>query len=147
MAAFERMFMRLHQFLYIHTDGRVGHRMIMVPTLLLRTTGRRTGAARTNALIYARDGRDFVLVGSNWGGRRSPAWLYNLQANPSVEIQVGRSRLPSVGRVVAEGDADYERLWKLVNDSNHGRYDQYQAHTARSIPLVVIRTTEPDGRA
>jgi hypothetical protein len=39
--------------------------MIGVPTLLLRTAGRRSGATRTNALVYARDGNDYVVVASN----------------------------------------------------------------------------------
>lgn len=43
--------LRLHESLYKATDGRVGHRMVGVPTLLLRTTGRRSGATRTNALV------------------------------------------------------------------------------------------------
>ena len=45
--------LRLHEALYKRTDGRIGHRMIGVPTLLLRTTGRRSGATRTNSLVYA----------------------------------------------------------------------------------------------
>src|SRR5438067_1853483 len=77
--------LRLHEALYKRTDGRVGHRMIGVPTLLLRTTGRRSGATRTNGLVYARDGDDYLVVASNGGADRAPAWLHNLRANPHVE--------------------------------------------------------------
>lgn len=138
MAAITGMFTRLHRFLYIHTGGRVGHRLMLVPTLLLRTTGRRSGATRASALIYARDGRDYVVVGSNWGRDSSPAWLVNLVAAPDVEIQVGRERMPATASVVEAGDADYARLWRLVNANNHGRYDQYQTQTGRPIPVVVL---------
>jgi deazaflavin-dependent oxidoreductase (nitroreductase family) len=131
-------FLKLHQALYERTDGRMGHRMIGVPTLLLRTTGRRSGATRCNALVYASDGPGYVLVASNGGSDKAPGWLFNLQENPAVEIQLGRERSAGTARVVERGDEDYERLWRLVNDNNHGRYDAYQASTSRPIPLVVV---------
>jgi deazaflavin-dependent oxidoreductase (nitroreductase family) len=66
------LLLRIHEAIYKGTDGRFGHRMIGVPTLLLRTTGRRSGAIRTNALVYARDGDDYLLVASNGGADRPP---------------------------------------------------------------------------
>jgi deazaflavin-dependent oxidoreductase (nitroreductase family) len=131
----------LHERIYKATDGRVGHRMIGVPTLLLRTTGRRSGATRTNGLVYARDGDDFLVVASNGGADRPPAWLHNLQANPDVEIQVARERRKATARVVEPSDADYDRLWKIVNDHNRDRYSAYQKQTARPIPVVVLSPT------
>lgn len=130
--------LRLHEQLYKRTDGRVGHRMIGVPTLLLRSTGRRSGATRTNALVYARDGDDYVLVASNGGADRHPAWLHNLRANPAAEIQVGRERQKGTARVVESSDPDYKRLWKVVNENNRDRYDAYQQQTTRPIPIVVV---------
>src|SRR4051812_38214410 len=59
------MALRVHERIYKATDGRLGHRLIGVPTLLLRTTGRRSGATRTNSLVYARDGGDYLIVPSN----------------------------------------------------------------------------------
>jgi F420H(2)-dependent quinone reductase len=129
----------LHERLYKATDGRVGHHMIGVPTLLLRTTGRRSGATRTNGLVYARDGDDFLVVASNGGADRPPAWLHNLQANPDVEIQVARERRKATARVVEPSDTDYDRLWKIANDHNRDRYSAYQKQTARPIPVIVIR--------
>ncbi len=128
----------LHQRIYERTDGRIGHRLIGVPSLLLRTTGRKSGQARTAALVYARDGDGYVVVASNGGADRPPGWLFNIEAEPAVEIQVGRGRHPATARIVRSRDAGYPRLWKLVNDKNYGRYNRYQARTARPIALVVI---------
>ncbi|HWW66389.1 MAG TPA: nitroreductase family deazaflavin-dependent oxidoreductase [Solirubrobacterales bacterium] len=129
--------LRLHERLYKGTDGRIGHRMIGVPTLLLRTTGRRSGVTRTNGLVYARDGADYLVVASNGGADRDPAWLHNLRANPEVEIQVGRDRRKGACRVIEPSDSDYGRLWKIVNENNRDRYSAYQKQTARPIPIVV----------
>src|SRR3954470_16637815 len=96
--------LRVHEQIYRRTDGRLGHRMIGVPTLLLRTTGRRSGVTRTNGLVYARDGDSYLVVASNGGADRAPAWLYNLRAKPEVGIQVRRERLTGSARVVESSD-------------------------------------------
>ena len=130
--------LRLHELIYIRTDGRIGHGMIGVPTLLLRTTGRRSGATRTNGLVYARDGDDYLVVASKGGSDQAPGWLHNLRANPEVEIQVGRERRPGTARAVEPADHDYERLWTIVNENNRDRYRDYQKQTDRPIPVVVV---------
>jgi deazaflavin-dependent oxidoreductase (nitroreductase family) len=130
--------LRVHEALYKRTDGRIGHRMVGVPTLLLRTIGRRSGATRTNALVYARDGEDYLVVASNGGADRPPAWLYNVRAKPAVEIQVGRERHRATARIVEPADPDYERLWKLSNANNRDRYTAYQQKTTRPIPVIAI---------
>lgn len=128
----------LHQRIYERTGGWIGHRLIGVPCLLLRTTGRRSGETRSCALVYARDGQDYVLVASNGGSDRPPGWLFNVEATPAVQVQVGRTRSHATARIVTSDDPGYPRLWKLVNDANHGRYDVYQLRTRRPIPLVVV---------
>jgi F420H(2)-dependent quinone reductase len=137
-AAFSSAFLRFHQALYVRSGGLVGHRLVVVPTLLLRTVGRRSGRERVAALVYARDGDDYVVVASNDGADDPPAWLHNLRADPRVQLQVGRRRSGGLARVVERGDADYEHLWRLVNEHNHGRYDGYQARTRRPISLVAV---------
>jgi F420H(2)-dependent quinone reductase len=131
--------LRIHEAIYKGTDGRLGHRMIGVPTLLLRTTGRRSGAVRTNGLVYARDGDDYLVVPSNGGADRPPGWLYNVQAKPDVEIQIGRERHKGTARVIEPSDQSYERLWKVVNANNRDRYTAYQEKTSRPIAIVAIR--------
>lgn len=130
--------LKVHERIYKATDGRLGHEMIGVPTLLLRTTGRRSGQIRTNALVYARDGGDYLVVASNGGADRPPAWLHNLKANPDVEIQIGRERQRGTARALVPPDPDYDRLWKIVNENNKDRYTAYQKQTDRPIPVVVL---------
>jgi deazaflavin-dependent oxidoreductase (nitroreductase family) len=128
----------VHQAIYELTDGRLGHRLLGVPCLLLRTTGRRTGKRRTSALVYARDGEDYVVVASLGGADEAPGWLHNVRARPQVAVQVGRDRFPAVATIVERDDDDHPRLWHLVNDDNRGRYDRYQARTTRPIPVVRL---------
>ena len=130
--------LRVHEKIYKATDGRVGHKMIGVPTLLLRTTGRTSGETRTNALVYALDGGDYLVVASNGGAPKNPAWLHNVRAQPEVEIQIGRERQPVTARVIEQSDPDYERVWKIVNDNNHDRYTAYQENTTRPIRVVAL---------
>jgi deazaflavin-dependent oxidoreductase (nitroreductase family) len=130
--------LRVHEEIYKLTRGWLGHRLLGVPTLLLRTTGRKSGLVRTNALVYARDGADCLVVASNGGADRPPAWLHNLCAEPAVDIQIGRDRHHATARVIEPSDPDYTRLWKVVNDNNGDRYTAYQEQTARPIPVVAL---------
>ena len=136
-------FLKFHQAVYEGTGGLIGHRVIGVPCLLLKSTGRRSGQPRTAALVYAKDGDDFVVVASNGGADQPPGWYFNVKAKPDVDVQVGRCTTPSTARVVEKGDTDYERLWQLVNDNNRHRYEAYQKKTDRPIPLVVLSETSP----
>lgn len=130
--------LHLHQAIYEATDGQVGHRLLGVPCLLLRTTGRRTGKSRTSSLVYAREDDDYVVVASLGGADRAPGWLHNVRARPQVGVQVARDRFPAVASVVERDNDDYRRLWGLVNENNRGRYDRYQAKTTRPIPVVRL---------
>ena len=126
----------LHQFLYERTDGRIGASLGGRPMLLLRTVGRKTGAARTSALLYVPDGDGRIVIASKGGAPQHPGWYHNLVAQPDVEIQVGRERIPVRARV-AEGD-ERDRLWAAANDLNKGQYDAYQSRTDREIQVVVL---------
>ncbi|HWF29460.1 MAG TPA: nitroreductase family deazaflavin-dependent oxidoreductase, partial [Mycobacterium sp.] len=114
--------LRVHQWIYQHTDGLLGHRLLFGnPTLLLRTAGRRTGLPRTTALTYARDGDDYLIVASNGGRPKSPTWLANLKAHPDCEIQVGRRRHRVIARPTLPDDPDYARHWTIVDTNNKDR--------------------------
>jgi deazaflavin-dependent oxidoreductase (nitroreductase family) len=130
--------LKIHQSMYEKTDGRLGHKLLGVPTLLLRTAGRKSGQTRTNALIYLDDKGTKVVVASKAGDPKPPAWLLNLQANPDVEYQLNRDRIPATAEVLEKNHPDYNRLWQEHNEQNAGRYDEYQSMTDRPIPLVRI---------
>jgi deazaflavin-dependent oxidoreductase (nitroreductase family) len=141
MSIYERVFgtiLRSHAFIYEHTNGLIGHRILGVPCLMLRTTGRKTGQTRTNSLVYTKNNDRYVVVASKGGDPMAPAWLLNLRAEPEVEVQIGRTHFPATAAEIGLGDPDYARLWKLVNDENSNRYDEYQKKTTRPIPLVAL---------
>src|SRR5438552_16182404 len=132
------MILNVHQAIYEATGGFLGHGLIGVPTLLLRTTGRKTGKTRTAALVYAKDSDSFIVVGSKGGADTSPGWFFNAKANPDVEIQLGRRHSPAKAEAIEKGDADYDRLWTLTNKNNGNRYNAYQRKTARPIRLLSL---------
>lgn len=134
-----RQLLNAHQFVYERTDGWLGHRLLAGnPTLLLRTTGRRTGKERTSALTYGRDGGNYLVTASNGGSNRPPAWLLNLNARPQCEIQIGRKKMRATARPVLPSDDEYPKLWEIVNKVNHNQYRAYQKKTAREIAVVVL---------
>ncbi|WP_216915845.1 nitroreductase family deazaflavin-dependent oxidoreductase [Nocardia noduli] len=123
---------------YRETDGEVGYEWNGVSTLLLTTNGRRSNLPRTSALIFSRDGDDYLVVASTGGSPKHPAWYLNLVADPSVEIQVKDRRIPAVARTAS--NEERSRLWALVT-ANWPNYDVYQTRTDRIIPIVVLSPT------
>jgi deazaflavin-dependent oxidoreductase (nitroreductase family) len=120
---------------YRETDGEVGYIWNGVPTLLLTTTGRNSGQPRTSALIYGRDGDDYLVVASMGGAPEHPQWYRNLTANPAAEIQVRSEHIPVVARTADEDEKP--RLWSIVT-AYWPNYDVYQTRTERAIPVVVL---------
>lgn len=121
---------------YRETDGEVGHEWQPgVYTLLLTTTGRNSGDSYTTPLIYGEDGDDYVVVASKGGADEHPDWYRNLEAHPSVEIQVAADVMAATARTVA-GD-DRERLWSSMAEI-WPDYNEYATKTDRQIPVVVI---------
>jgi deazaflavin-dependent oxidoreductase (nitroreductase family) len=130
--------LKLHQGIYEYSRGLFGHRLLLMPTLLLRTTGRKSGLKRTNALVYGRDGANYLVCGSNGGHHLPPAWALNMEANPAVELQVGVRKLKAVAATLRPGDQDYERLFAICNKANHGQFAAYQKKTDRPLPVFVM---------
>ena len=133
---FVGLLLTAHQWLYEWSDGRIGASLGGRPMLLLRTVGRRTRQPRTAALLYARDRDAYVVVASKGGAPRHPGWFHNLTAEPNVEIQVARERIPVRARI-AEGE-ERSRLWARADEINQGQYAIYQSRTKRPIPVVVL---------
>ncbi len=130
--------LKVHQWVYERTGGRIGHHILGVPCLLLDTVGAKTGQARVSSLTYVRDGEDYVVVASKGGAPQSPGWYFNLKAHPEASIRVGTTRIPVTARLLGPDDPDYTRLFAAADANNGGRYSAYQRHTTRPIPVVVL---------
>jgi deazaflavin-dependent oxidoreductase (nitroreductase family) len=126
----------LHKTIFTVSNGRVANRGSGMPVLMLTTTGRKSGQPRTTMLTspLQADGR-IMLVASNGGDDRDPAWLHNLRADPQVQVTMEGRTVPMTAHVAdATEKAD---LWpRIVAD--HANYAGYQAKTERDIPVVVL---------
>lgn len=111
-----------------------------VATLLLKTTGKRSGKDRYAALQYFRPQGDFVVVASKGGLPTHPAWYLNLLANPDCEIQAGLFSSRATARIAA--GEERRDLWAAVS-AEQPAYVRYQARTEREIPVVVFELNEP----
>jgi deazaflavin-dependent oxidoreductase (nitroreductase family) len=131
----DSLFGQEHVRRYRETDGEVGHDWRGATTLLLTTTGRRSGEPTTTPLIYGRDGENIVLVASQGGRPEHPGWYRNLAKEPEVELQVMADRIRGRART-AEGE-ERERLWKHMAEI-WPAYDEYKTRTDRVIPVVVV---------
>jgi deazaflavin-dependent oxidoreductase (nitroreductase family) len=120
---------------YVTSDGKKGHLWRGLPTLLLTTRGRKSGKLRRTALIYGRDGANYLLVASNGGASKHPNWYLNLAANPQVTIQVEADRFAARARTATPEEK--QRLWPVMSKI-FPMYDSYQAKAGREIPLVIV---------
>jgi len=120
---------------YLATDGADGHIWEGLPTLLLTTTGRRSGQAHTTPLIYGQDGDRYLVVGSRGGAPKHPSWYHNLLAQPQVQVQILGDRFHAHARPASA--AEKPALWQKMVQL-YPPYAEYQARTAREIPLVIL---------
>ncbi len=116
-------------------DASVGGGKGMVPTLLLTTTGRKSGRTLTLPLIFGRSGENYVVVASKGGAPNHPAWYLNLEANPDVQLQVKGDKFKARARTA--GGAERATMWKNMVEI-YGPYEDYQQKTQREIPVVVL---------
>jgi deazaflavin-dependent oxidoreductase (nitroreductase family) len=120
---------------YLASGGRDGHIWEGVSTLLLTTTGRRSGEPRTTPLIYGRDGERYLVVASRGGAPTHPSWYQNLVARPEVQVQVMAERFKARARTASA--AEKAALWKTMT-AIWPAYAEYQGRTTREIPVVII---------
>lgn len=121
---------------YQETDGEVGHEWHDgVFTLLLTTTGRRSGQARTTPLIYGEHDGEYVVVASKGGADDHPDWYRNLVDHPEVELQIGADVFAAAARTAtADEKAEiWPRMAEIWPD-----YDHYAEKTDRDIPVVLL---------
>jgi deazaflavin-dependent oxidoreductase (nitroreductase family) len=129
------LFGKEHVNRYVETDGEEGYIWRDAPTLILTTTGRKSGEQRSTALIFGTHGDDYLIVGSKGGNPTAPAWYLNLQANPEVRVQVKGDRFIAHARTAT--DAEKPELWKIMTGV-WPAYDSYQQRTERVIPVVIL---------
>lgn len=128
---------------YLASDGADGHLWDAsaagghreTPTLLLTTTGRRSGKALTLPLIYGKSSSGYVIVASKGGAPEHPAWYLNLQAQPEVDVQVIAKKFRARSRT-ATGE-ERAQLWRQLVEI-YPPYTDYQEKTDREIPVVVL---------
>jgi F420H(2)-dependent quinone reductase len=110
------------------------------PVLLLQTTGRRSGRTRTTPVQYLADDDRFVVVASNAGAARPPAWYLNLRANPHARIRVGPRSI--VVRAQEATGQERAELWQRLTAAN--RYLERAARKAgRDLPLMALAPPTP----
>jgi deazaflavin-dependent oxidoreductase (nitroreductase family) len=123
--------------LYERTNGAEGNtlRDTGLPVIIVTHTGNKTGAIRKTPLMRVKDGANYVLVGSTGGAPKNPVWVYNLRADPLVELRdlavVRKMRVREVSDT-----AERERLWKAAVAA-YPPYSEYQTRTTRIIPIFV----------
>lgn len=128
---------------YLETDGADGHLWDSapvggpgpIPTLLLTTTGRRSGKPIVMPLIYGEAGGKYVVVASKGGAPTHPGWYLNLAAHRAVEVQILAKRFRATARTAS--GAERAELWQQMA-ALYPPYNDYQAKTDREIPVVVL---------
>lgn len=131
----QRFFTNIHISLYRRTKGSIGGRLAGRPMLLLLTIGRKSGQERTTAIMYTRDGDDYILIASNGGAPQDPQWLRNLEEHAHARIQVGAQMIEVTAR---KADAvERNRLWLAVT-ARYKNFAEYQTRTTREIPVVIL---------
>lgn len=123
-AAVGRAYVPIDRLLGRLTRGRfVALGMKDVPSLLITTTGRRSGEPRTNPLLYAPDGDAFIVIGSNWGQQHHPAWSGNLLADPTATVTVDGREIPVRARLVKGPERDRLRTLLLQTWPAYAAYE------------------------
>jgi proline iminopeptidase len=123
------------------TDGHMyemtqpGRPKLTVPSLLLTTTGRKSGEKFIFPLFYGTDGDSYIVVASKGGAPKHPNWYLNLVANPEVEVQVGPRKFRARARTVT--GPERTRLWQKALEF-WPPYADYQKKTEREIPVVLL---------
>lgn len=135
-----RTLMPLDRRVLLRTEGRrtlLGP--IGAPTLLLETTGRKSGLPRLSPLLFARDGGSVVVVGSNFGQEHHPAWTGNLIANPAATLIVAGARVPVLAELLAgdEAEAAYQKMVAVTKV-----YATYRGRTDRAIRVFRLTPTD-----
>jgi len=133
--ALRRAFMRFHIVLYRLSGGLLGSRAPGRSFMLLTTIGRKSGQERVTPILYIPEANDFLLIASNWGEQKHPAWWLNLQAHPQARVRVGRKELAVVARQA--NSEERAHLWPSIQ-ARYGEFKRYQQRVTREIPVIIL---------
>jgi 3beta-hydroxy-delta5-steroid dehydrogenase/steroid delta-isomerase len=129
----------VHRSVYLWTDGRIGHGSGNTRFLLLKHIGRKTGRKRVTPLLYVGDGERRIVVASNAGDERDPAWWLNLQSHPEARIQLRDQHFPVKARRASEEEC--QLLWpRLI--ASYQSFARYRERTEREIPIVILESLD-----
>jgi deazaflavin-dependent oxidoreductase (nitroreductase family) len=128
------------------TGGRISS-VWPFPALLMTHTGARSGKKRTSALVYFTDRGRVVLIATNFGAAKNPAWYHNLKTNPIVGLY-GRGFNGSFGAEEVYGN-ERERLFRRAKDAPgpYGKYEQSADAQNRPVPVMVLSPLKRSGQA
>jgi deazaflavin-dependent oxidoreductase (nitroreductase family) len=129
---------RPHRWLYQRFGGRLVNRKEDSTVLMLTTTGRKSGEQRSVLLIHVKDGDDFVVVGSNWGMDKPPAWLLNLEAKPEAKVTIAQNSF-SVMAQFPDGDEE-ARCWNLLTEAIPNLPQVAENANRKLPPVKLVRT-------
>ena len=138
--AFRHVFSAVDRRLLALTGGRLSL-AVGAPVALLETVGVRTGRVRRTPVLYLEDDGEVVVVASNIGSRRHPAWLDNLRSESAVRLLTREHGWRACRARVASG-AERSARWARAVDFFAG-YRRYEARAApREIPVVVLEPAQ-----
>jgi deazaflavin-dependent oxidoreductase (nitroreductase family) len=141
-----RVLVPIDRFLYRRTNGRVSlthvgrRREGAIQSLLLTTTGRRSGRPRPTPVLYLEDGDRLVVVASNFGKEKHPAWSANLLANPDASVQVRDRHMEVRARRATEEEK--ERLWPRLLEL-YPAWQDYTERTDRNFRMFFLEERPP----
>jgi deazaflavin-dependent oxidoreductase (nitroreductase family) len=121
------------------SNGAEGTHMRGMPVVVLTTRGAKTGLLRKTALMRVEHDGQYAVVGSLGGAPKNPVWVYNVRAEPHVELQDGPEKHDYLAHET-EGD-EREIWWKRAVEA-YPDYANYQTRTDRVIPVFVLTKTD-----
>lgn len=116
--------------------GKVGGQFAGAPLLILTTKGAKSGVSRENPLAYLEDKGRYVIIASYAGAPTNPPWYYNLVANPTVTVEVGKEKFTARAEIVSEPDRTklYQKMASIMP-----AFSEYQKKTTRKIPVIALK--------
>ena len=125
--------------LYESSGGTQGTTLRGLPVVIVTNQGSKTSAIRKTPLMRAIDGETYILVASRGGAPKHPLWVYNLRANPNVEIRDGVNVHKMRVREMTDPE-ERQRLWDIAVEA-FPPYKDYQEKTKRLIPMFLAEMT------